>query len=135
MKMEQKYWFQTFEPFFNIINNLLGTISSDSNSTSLNLICFIPELIIVIFMYIILGLGVLKNRTMYSSWLLIYIIINTSISWPLSLGRYFSCALPAFIFLASWCEKKQKLYLPLLVGFSVFFTIFLVAFIQNKQIM
>lgn len=133
LKIQRKFWNQEFTPFYQILVTLINTINSQS--TYISFITFIPELITVLLMYLILVLEVKKNRMMYVSWLFIYIIVNISISWPLSLGRYFLCALPAFIFLAKWCQKRKYLFYTLIIIFTIFFTVFLAAYLCYKHIM
>ena len=133
MKLQAKYWHEEYVSFFKIINTFITNIS---NGDMYNILTQqLPQLLIVIFMYVVLIKGVSKHKPMYSIFLLTYIILNTSLTIPLSLGRYFTCAVPAFIFLADWCEKKQSRYIPFIVGFSMLFGLIFVEYLTWKHIM
>ena len=89
----------------------------------------------VIFNYIVLILSIKKHKPMYTTWFVISIIINTSMSYPISIGRYFSCVIPAFMFLADYCEKKSKANMFFTVIFAVLFGIFFTEYLNWKHIM
>ena len=133
IKIDKENWQQEYNPFYITVANIVNYIKDYDLNKAFTI--FIPELIVTVFMYALLCKDVRKNRTMYSAWLLICIIINTSISWPLSIGRYMICAIPAFIILAKICEKKSKFYMPIVVFFTITFTIFYVGYLSGKLIM
>lgn len=133
LKMQNQIWNQNYTSFFKIPILLINFIKNQGSLFAYTI--FIPELITVVVMYYLLVRCVKKNRTMYTSWFLIYILINTSMSWPLSIGRYFTCALPAFIFMAKSCEHNNKKFIFLVIIFSILFAIFLMAYLTNKYVM
>ena len=46
---------------------------------------------------------------MYTLYAFAYLVLNYSLSWLLSAGRYLSCALPFFLFAAALTEKRPRL--------------------------
>ena len=133
-KIQKIIWSQTFTPPHYILYNLIDFIKN--YNTELSFTIFIPELCSVLFMYILLITNINKQRSMYSIWFFVYILINTSSTWPLSISRYFICALPAYIFLANYLQKKKKIYyIFTLVIFSILFTLFFIAYLIGRQVM
>ena len=50
-----------------------------------------------------------RFRSMYTLYAFAYLVLNYSLSWLLSAGRYLSCALPFFLFAAALTEKRPRL--------------------------
>ena len=133
LKIQKNIWNQGYAHFFQIFSLLINNIKIIDKVTSFAI--FIPELVTVIIMYIILILGLKKTRTMYLMWFLIYILINTSLTWPMSIGRYFTCVLTPYIIIANWCNQKDKYYIAIVIISSILYAIFLTAYICGKLIM
>lgn len=58
---------------------------------------------------------------MYTLYAFAYLVLNYSLSWLLSAGRYLSCALPFFLFAAALTEKRPRLTALLAGGMGVGF--------------
>lgn len=127
LRIQSSVWSQSFKSFPLFFDTCLSMLKYFDNNFILSVA--IPQIIVVLCSYIILGLSVKKHITMYSVWLLINILFNTSISWPLSVCRYFCCAIPLLIFIADYLKKRHELLLVyvlinlLLLG--IFFTAYL----------
>lgn len=134
LKMEEKYWNQTSQPFFQTVGNLWDIIKGGT-SLSTKMGAFAPGLAIVLGMYALMLFGIPRHRSMYSAWLWIYLIVNTTMSWPLSLCRYLTCAAPVYLILGDSCDRNKKLYTALVIGFSIMFGIYLTGYLMSKQIM
>ena len=50
-----------------------------------------------------------RFRSMYTLYGFVYLVLNYSLSWLLSAGRYLSCALPFFLFAAALTERRRWL--------------------------
>lgn len=134
LHLEDDLWYQQATPFFKTLGNMWNILTS-GYKISFKTAAILPGLVSALTMIGVLVYGVRKHRSMYTAWLLVYIMINTSISWPMSIGRYMASAVPAFIILAEVCEKNKKLFNILTVIFSIFFAIYLAGYITGKQIM
>ena len=134
LRLEEKYWNQTSQPFFKTVGNLWNIING-SYSVSTKMGAFIPGLVILLGMYAVMLISIPKHKSMYSAWLLVYLIVNTTMSWPLSLCRYLSCAVPVYVFLGDMCDKNNKLNTALLLGFGILFGIYMTGYLMGKQIM
>ena len=134
LRLEEKYWSQTGQPFFKTVGSLWNIINSEKG-VSTKMGAFIPGLVILLCMYAIMLISIPKHRSMYSAWLLVYLIVNTTMSWPLSLCRFLLCAVPVYVFLGDMCDKNNKLNTALLLGFGILFGVYLTGYLMAKQIM
>ena len=134
LRLQEVVWNEVTRPFFEMPASLWGFING-TYSTSTKVCMFVPGLISLLGVYAFLVAGLKKSRTMLSVWLVIYVIVNTSISWPLSLCRYLSCAVPAFITLGDGCAKNRKLDLAVTISFAVLMGIYFTGYLTGKQIM
>lgn len=134
LEFEEKYWNQVSQPFFKTVGSL-WTILTGSQSVSSKFGAFAPGLVILLCMYAVMILGIRKHKSMYSAWLLAYLTVNTTMSWPLSLCRYLACAVPVYIILADMCDRNKKLYTALTLGFGIMFGIYMTGYLMGKQIM
>ena len=76
-----------------------------------------------------------RMRSMYVLYGYVYLVLNYSLSWLLSAGRYLSCALPFFLFMAALTEKRRWLTILAAVGMSIGFVITLYGYLTGGQIM
>lgn len=134
LEMESKYWSQTTQPFFKTAGNFINIISSNKGTSTL-MSSFLPGFVCLLCSYALLVFGINRHRSMYMVWLVVYIIINTTMSWPLSFCRYISCAVPLYIILADMCENNKKLYTALLMSWGILFGIYLVGYVTTHQLM
>ena len=76
-----------------------------------------------------------RFRSMYVLYGFVYLVLNYSLSWLLSAGRYLSCALPFFLFAAALTEKRRWLTILLTVVMSLGFVVTLYGYLTGGQIM
>ena len=76
-----------------------------------------------------------RFRSMYTLYGFVYLVLNYSLSWLLSAGRYLSCALPFFLFAAALTEKRPWLTALLAGGMGAGFLINLARYLTGGQIM
>ncbi len=132
--LEEKYWHQTGQPFFKTVGSLWDIIKGNY-SVSTKMGAFVPGTIILFVMYGVMFSGLRKHRTMYMVWFMIYLVVNTTMSWPLSLCRYLALNIPFYMVTAEYCEKNDRLYTAFVVGGSVMFGIYMTGYLMGKQIM
>ncbi len=132
LKIQSSIWAQSYKSFPLFFDTCFNMIKYFDYNVILTIA--IPQIIVVLCAYIILGLSVKKHITMYSVWLLINIIFNTSISWPLSVCRYFCCAIPLFIFLADYLKKRNELLIVYVLISLLLLGIFFTAYLSGSYI-
>lgn len=108
-------------------------LSPDAPSDS-RVSIFLPELFLFIFTVWILVKCCRRHRTMYTGYLMAYLLINYSLTWLISGGRYMSCAIPLFIFLAEFLERHKKLKTGYVVLSSCLMGIYLLGYLFYKNI-
>ena len=96
---------------------------------------FLPELLSVMLMLVTMLYGARRHRSMYITHMVVYLVMNTSITWPISIARYMLCAIPMFIILADFSERHKKAHLWITVIFAVMFGIYMTGYLFSKQIM
>ena len=134
LSMEEQFWHQVGTPFYKIWNTYISVFDG-GYSLSVLMASFIPSLICLLCAYGLLIVGLKKHKTMYLCWLLICVLVNTSISWPLSLCRYLASCVPIYIILADECKKRPKLKIALIIGFSILMGIYFTGYLNTKSIM
>ncbi len=96
---------------------------------------WLPEVISVVFVTATLIYGIRKARTMYTSFLIVYIIINTGFAWPISVARYMCCAIPSFIILADFAERHKWTEHIISAVMAVAMGVFLTCYFMSRQIL
>ena len=96
---------------------------------------WLPSIVSVIFAISALIYGLRRHKTMYSAFLVIYIMINTGLTWPISVARYMVCALPAFMILADFSERHKWSEHLLTATMAIAFGIYFVAYFMGRQIL
>lgn len=96
---------------------------------------WIPEMVSIIFVISMLLYGLRKNKNMYTAFLIIYIIINTGFKWPISVARYMTCAVPAFLFLSDFSERHKWTESFITASMAAGMGIYLVGYLTWKQIL
>ena len=72
---------------------------------------------------------------MYTLYGFVYLVLNYSLSWLLSAGRYLSCALPFFLFAAALTEGRPKLTAAITTAMGAGFLLNLFWFLTGGQVM
>ncbi len=132
--MEEEFWNQVGSPFYKIWDTFFYVFSG-GYSLSVKMASFIPGMLCLISVYALFIKGLKKHKTMYLCWLFINILVNTSISWPLSLSRYLATAVPVYIILADECKNRPVLKTAIIIGSSILFGIYLTGYLNTKFIM
>lgn len=134
LKMEEKYWFQVSQPFYKTVGDL-WLIITQKRAVSIEFSAFIPGLIILLCTYVTMLYGTKNHKSFLLTWMWVSLLVNTSMSWPLSLCRYLTTIVPAYIILADIGDKNEKVYNAMKICFLILFAIYLVGHVTNKQIM
>ena len=96
---------------------------------------WIPTLLLFAGFFALLWYAGGRFRSMYTLYAFAYLVLNYSLSWLLSAGRYLSCALPFFLFAAALTEKRPWLTALLAGGLGAGLLINLTIYLTGGQIM
>lgn len=96
---------------------------------------WLPEMASVIFTVAALIYGLRKTRGMYNAFLIACIILNTGFLWPISVARYMTCAVPAFIILSDFSERHKWTEPIITSTMAILFGVYFVAYFMSRQIL
>lgn len=132
LEYQRKYWSHGSAYFASGINLVFSRMLSDDASTNFQL--WIPSVFSIIFIFVCIIYGIRRNRNMYTAFAVTYFILNISFDWVISVPRYMSCAIPAFLFLADMSERHKWAGPIITAASAIGFGIYLSAWICYKQI-
>lgn len=96
---------------------------------------WIPEALLFILGITVILYGIRRYRVSYVSYLLVYVLLNYSVTWLLSAGRYMSCATAMFLIIGGFMTKHPKGKAVVCFLSIVLFTIYLGWHIGWEQVM
>ena len=96
---------------------------------------WIPSLAAIIFVTANLFYGIRKHKSMYTAYLVVYLILNTSFDWVISVPRYMTCAIPAFLFLSDFSERHKWTEPIITASMAIGLGIYLTGYLCWKQIL
>ena len=96
---------------------------------------WIPTLAMFPLFFALLWYARGRLRSMYTLYAFVYLVLNYSLSWLLSAGRYLSTCFVLFLFLAKLTQRRPALRAALLGGEGVLLGVYLCAFLAGAQVM
>lgn len=135
LEYQQKYWNHENCYFTKTLIDIFKYVFNPNTGPALKGAIWIPEAIIFTATIAALIYGVRKHKGMYTVYLAAYMVINCSVTWLISGGRYMSAALPLFIILGDFTERHKEADKWIKVIFLVLFGIYFTGYLLNKQIM
>lgn len=130
----QQHWSQGFCPIADTLWYVLQNALSYSN-VLVRYQIWIPTIVLFPVFFALLLWARKKFRSMYTLYGFVYLVLNYSLSWLLSAGRYLSCALPFFLFAAALTEDRPKLTVGVALVMGAGFLVNLTWFLTGGQIM
>lgn len=134
LQYEEVIWNQHSQ-FFGITLNTIWHYATNANKSLVTRYAiWIPQIFTICFCALNMIYGVNKTRTMYICYLISYLIINISASWPISGGRYMSAAIPMFMIMGGCSEKYDTGAAAYTMISGILYGIFLVGFLMQRSI-
>ena len=130
----QQHWSQGFCP----IADTLWYVLQNALSYPTELVRYqiwVPTILLFPVFFALLVWARNKFRSMYTLYGFVYLVLNYSLSWLLSAGRYLSCALPFFLFAAALTRGRPRLTAVLAAAMGAGFLLNLVWFLNGGQVM
>ncbi len=131
--IHQQHWNQGFLWFSQTLQ-YVGENAISWADTSTRAAIWIPQIFLFILFFIALALCWRKLPSMYTLYAFFYLILNYSLSWLLSAGRYLSCGIPFFLFAAVLTNKRPALEKGLTAGMAALMGIYLFAWLNGASI-
>lgn len=132
---QKEHWYHTTTWIGNCLGEIIGYVFSDTVSVSSKTAIWIPEFILFIVAFVCIVYGLRRQSLKNEAFLIVYLLVNYSITFLISGGRYMLCALPMFIILAQIGKKYKWIYNLCLFSGLLLQGIFLAGFLMGCQIM
>ena len=116
------------------INSIVSKLNLGTDKDMLASV-WIPSLAAIIFVTANLFYGIRKHKSMYTAYLVVYLILNTSFDWVISVPRYMTCAIPAFLFLSDFSERHKWTEPIITASMAIGLGIYLTGYLCWKQIL
>lgn len=134
LKYQKEIWYQESTYFGKSLQLIFSNALSQDNAMLRGSI-WIPQVLIYLMTAAALCYGMRRHQSKYTIYLVVYCIVNTSMSWPISGARYMACAFPLFIILADFSDRHRVAGSVITAIFAVGFGIYLCGYLLGKQIM
>jgi hypothetical protein len=132
LRYEEEHWDQKSQFFTKTLDTIYNMVTT--SDTVMARILWLPELVLFFAGFLVLLYGIRRIPPAYSIYFFVYLFLNYSISWPLSCGRYMSCALPMFVTLSLAGERHPWLDKGLKVVFTMSMALLVPLFLQGKYL-
>ena len=131
---QQEHWYQGFmwisDTLWYVFRNALGYADE-----AIRLELWVPTALLFPVFLALLVAARRRHRGMYVLYAFVYLVLNYSLSWLLSAGRYLSCGIPFFLFAAELTRDRPWLRRALAAGMSVLFLVLLGRYFSGGQVM
>ena len=130
----QQHWYQGFCPIADtlwyVLNNALSC-----PTVMVRYQVWIPTILLFSVCFALLVWARKRFRSMYTLYGFVYLVLNYSLSWLLSAGRYLSCALPFFLFAAALTRGRPRWTAVIAAAMGAGFLLNLTWFLTGGQVM
>ncbi len=132
---QKQHWYHEPTYFTNALKEIAGYAFSDDTANTLAASIWLPELILFFVALILLFYGIRRHPLKYTAFLFVYTMINYSVTFLISGGRYMSCAFPMFIILGELFDRHPRAYQAAVATSSMLLAVYMAGFMSWKQIM
>lgn len=131
---QQVRWSQGFMWISQVLEYLVKNLFTYPNPV-VQVQMWLPEVLLFPLFFVLLWRSRREHRSMYTLYAFVTLILDYSLAWLLSAGRYLSCAIPFFLFAATKLEKRPKAAAAILSVMAVLQIVALSIYLQSGQIM
>lgn len=131
---QKEHWYQGYLFIIDTIEYVFLNAFTDNYKFSSRFTIWIPNAVLFIIGILALIAGIRYLRSMYMGYFLAYFIMNYSVSWLLSGGRYLSCAIPLFLVGGILAEKNKIIKYGLIFTSIVLFRVYLTAYMRGMHV-
>lgn len=133
---QKQHWYHTTTLPSKSVIEILSNMVSKNVEPSMKWCIWYPEWILFLLAILVILYGVKRRNSKYTAFLIAYTVLNYSVTYLISGGRYMSCALPLFFLLAQWTGKKSNIwYYGILTCFGAGMVVYLTGYLTGWQIM
>lgn len=132
-RVHQAHWYQGGMWISGVLQYLWKYFCDNIGSAN-GYAIWLPELVLFALTFAVLALAA-KGKPSLLAYAFCYFVVNYSLSWLLSAGRYMSCCFPLFIFAAALLRNRPGLRKGVLTAQGVLMGVYLYAYLNGAQIM
>lgn len=130
---QKEHWYHTTTWISNCVSEIIQNMKTASPELRFDI--WIPELVLFCLAILCIIYAIRRHPLRYSAFLIVYTVLNYSITFLISGGRYMLCALPMFVILAEWTKKHRWIYFLLLLVSTSLLGVYLWAYMSGRQVM
>ncbi len=132
---QSEHWFHDTTYFTSCLEEIIGYLTNPGTSNTLIMCIWLPELILFVITIVLLAYGLTRHPLKYTAFLLVYTLVNYSVTFLISGGRYMSCAFPLFIIGGEYLDRHPRLYHGVVIISAMTMAMYLTGYLSGKQIM
>lgn len=130
----QEHWSQGFCWISDTLWYVLHNAMSYQDEAT-RLLLWVPELVLFPLFFALLLWAARRQESTFTLYAFVTLVLDYSLSWLLSAGRYLSCAVPFFLFMAVLTGRRPRLAVGLAGVMAGLFAVFLLAYLSGAQVM
>ena len=134
VRCEEVIWHQGFMPLPGCLHTIWHTLQQRWGQTNSFLI-WLPEIVVFAVSFAALAYSLRRLPPVWTAYLLGCTMLNFSLAWPLSCGRYTACTFPLFAAGAVSLRERPLAAQLVTVGSALLQAMFLLAYINGRQVM
>lgn len=132
-RVHQAHWYQGGMWISGVLKYLWGYFCGNAGNAN-GYAIWLPELVLFVLTFAVLALAV-KGKPSLLAYAFCYFVVNYSLSWLLSAGRYLSCCFPLFIFGAGLLRGRPNLRQGIYFAGAALTGVYFYAYLNGAQIM
>lgn len=129
---QREHWYQYLVPVTKCLSVIIGQLTT--SGVRLLFTVWLPEFLIFLLCLGCLLYAAQRLPVTYGAYFLGCVLLNYSLSWPLSCGRYMACAFPLPVTIAAAGERRPLLCQGMACLFAVLQGAYLYAFLSGTSI-
>lgn len=132
---QKEHWYHTTTYFTNSLSEIYENLVADSTQNTMRFCIWFPEIILFVLSVVLLIYALRRHPLKYTAYLFVYTMVNYSVTFLISGGRYMLCAFPMFIIMGEILDRHPKIYNLVVVFSSMLCGIYMAGFLSWKQIL
>lgn len=132
---QSEHWYHDNTWFTNAVREIAKRALHPDTTNTMKMCVWYPEVFLFVITIALLIYGLRRHPLKYTAYLFVFTIVNYSVTFLISGGRYMLCALPLF-WIGAEALNRHKRWYPLVAALSaVLMAVYLTGYLQGKQIM
>lgn len=130
---QKEHWYHETTFVSNCLSEIISYVKNAEEQ--MRIAVWLPELVLFVIAFGCILYSLRRHPLRYSAFLMVYTVVNYSVTFLISGGRYMACALPMFIILAESTKKHKWLYLSILLISFCLLLVYFRAYMSGWQVM